>query len=571
MEYSGTNNKWTTFSIEIRSRFIKDVLRTVFAEYTPDVLDSAIDHDELPLTLKPPFRAFCHCWEKFEHQLETSSGEEKRHVQLLANILKPELQRAFESKKLYEKTGCTDFYGVGWNVQPGWTIIHHNSGTYSAGFLRDIKCKSNIRGHKWWDLTVNTLQYNGHQFGGREETWRISHFKGYRHLYEGSVFPLHCHPEKSKIHKTLSVRGEKFIELHGQHIKSYSDPHKRTVSERIIVDVRGYYCLNNMQSDYLLSLGKLDNFTTPEKEIHSTEHSRDTKDSFERPTESQRIYAVPKIKVFSLERKIWFDVRIDGIEDVEWNTSAIDNLILGQPEKEMIIGLTSSFKESTTTRFDDYTMSTKGTGIIMLLHGPPGTGKTLTAESLSEYLRRPLYVLGVEDLGTKSQEVEQNLEGALARCAWWNAILLIDESDVFLEKRTMDNLERTEIVSVFLRLIEYYGGIMIMTTNRIKTMDPAFESRIDLMLAYEGLDPAGRKALWRNVLSSPTLNMGQTVIAMEDSDYEILAGYPLNGRHIKSLANVAMRLAESRNEALKRQSLEEVIKIRVKALQDIEG
>ncbi|KAI0552379.1 P-loop containing nucleoside triphosphate hydrolase protein [Xylaria curta] len=204
----------------------------------------------------------------------------------------------------------------------------------------------------------------------------------------------------------------------------------------------------------------------------------------------------------------------------------------------------------------------------MLFHGPPGAGKTLTAESVSEHLRRPLYVLGAGDLGSKAEEVERHLDEALVRCSWWNAILLIDESDVFIEKRTMDSLERNEIVSVFLRLIEYHKGIMILTTNRIKTMDPAFESRIDLMLAYDGLNHAGRKALWRSILSSPTV--GQNVIAMEDSDYEILAAYSLNGRHIKSVAKVAVRLAESRNEPLKRQYLEEVIKIRLKALQDIE-
>ncbi|KAI0552380.1 hypothetical protein F4679DRAFT_535432, partial [Xylaria curta] len=96
-------------SIEIRSRFIKEVLRIVFAEYTASTLDSSVDHNELPLTFKPPFRAFCHRWEKLEHQLKTSTGEEKRHVQLLANILEPKLQIALKSKKLYEKTECTDF------------------------------------------------------------------------------------------------------------------------------------------------------------------------------------------------------------------------------------------------------------------------------------------------------------------------------------------------------------------------------------------------------------------------------------------------------------------------------
>lgn len=102
----------------------------------------------------------------------------------------------------------------------------------------------------------------------------------------------------------------------------------------------------------------------------------------------------------------------------------------------------------------------------MLLCGPPGVGKTLTAESgrgcfphipskgfnvnphqVSEHLKRPLYKLGINDLGISVSSVESKLKTALDRCARWNAILLVDEAEVFLETRSANSLERNELVS----------------------------------------------------------------------------------------------------------------------------
>ncbi len=37
-------------------------------------------------------------------------------------------------------------------------------------------------------------------------------------------------------------------------------------------------------------------------------------------------------------------------------------------------------------------------------------------------------------------------------------VVLLDEADVFLEQRSLANLERNALVSVFLRVLEYYDG-----------------------------------------------------------------------------------------------------------------
>jgi|TARA_R110002003_G_scaffold141_17_gene12993 hypothetical protein len=66
---------------------------------------------------------------------------------------------------------------------------------------------------------------------------------------------------------------------------------------------------------------------------------------------------------------------------------------------------------------------------------------------VAEHLKRPLYRMGAGDLGSIISTVESRLSDTLLRCAAWNAVLLIDEADVFLESRTTDSLERNELIS----------------------------------------------------------------------------------------------------------------------------
>ena len=128
----------------------------------------------------------------------------------------------------------------------------------------------------------------------------------------------------------------------------------------------------------------------------------------------------------------------------------------------------SKTQAASVNNFDDI-VSGKGKGMILLLSGPPGVGKTLTAEAVSENMRVPLYMMSAGDLGIRPEEVEMNLENILEMVAKWKAILLIDECDVFLEARPIHDMERNKLVSIFLRLLEYYQGTLFLTTNRYVT------------------------------------------------------------------------------------------------------
>lgn len=170
--------------------------------------------------------------------------------------------------------------------------------------------------------------------------------------------------------------------------------------------------------------------------------------------------------------------------EIEWNTNAFDQLALPGDQKELILAFSESQLKGSA--FDDV-ISGKGKGIICLLSGPPGVGKTLTAEAVAENLRVPLHTLSSGDLGCQPGKIENELSQTLKLVARWNAILLLDECDIFLEKRSVYNLERNTIVSIFLRVLEYYEGILFMTTNRINDSDVAVHSRIHVSLEYLSL------------------------------------------------------------------------------------
>lgn len=167
---------------------------------------------------------------------------------------------------------------------------------------------------------------------------------------------------------------------------------------------------------------------------------------------------------------------MDYCRPVEWGNDAFNSLVLEPRKKNLVYSLVAQHTLGTKT-FDDIVIG-KGKGLIGLLSGRPGCGKTLTAEAISEETQRPLYMVSAGELGTQPKEVDERLTLVLELARKWNAILLLDEADVFLHKRNDIDVNRNALVSIFLRQLEYFKGILILTTNRIDIFDPAFESKL---------------------------------------------------------------------------------------------
>lgn len=98
---------------------------------------------------------------------------------------------------------------------------------------------------------------------------------------------------------------------------------------------------------------------------------------------------------------------------------------------------------------------------------------------------------------------------------------------------------------------------MFLTTNRIGAIDPAFKSRIDLILPYYDLDELARRRVWANfvdLLEPGTYEIGER-------DFDELAKSELNGREIKNSIKTAQVLA-AREGPLTMKHLRIVLNIR---------
>jgi SpoVK/Ycf46/Vps4 family AAA+-type ATPase len=169
---------------------------------------------------------------------------------------------------------------------------------------------------------------------------------------------------------------------------------------------------------------------------------------------------------------------LDRCSNIQWGNEAFPSLVLSQPKKDLIYSLVKQHNAKAKI-FDDVVQG-KGKGLIGLLSSRPGCGKTLTAEAVSELTRQPLYTVSAGELGTLSHELDEKLTMILELSHTWNAILLLDEADVFLQARDNHDVNRNALVSIFLMQLEYYQGILVLTTNRIGSCDPAFESEWNL-------------------------------------------------------------------------------------------
>lgn len=302
------------------------------------------------------------------------------------------------------------------------------------------------------------------------------------------------------------------------------------MSERVVLDARAYnhyarrlYVGKTMKRADVIEAFKKDEL---EREIY--------------------MYSCPQIHCFALQRKKWVRVWIDDLEEVEFNDDAYPSLVLPHDHKELLL----SFAEAQMNGhgFDDV-IAGKGQGILMLLAGPPGTGKTLTAEAIAEHMKRPLYYVSAGELGASAGGMENELDRVLELCTRWNAILLLDEADVFLERRTDNDMQRNAVVSVFLRKLEYYRGIMFLTTNRAGSFDEAFRSRIHIAIKYPGLDCTARRSIWVNFLKQAR-QVHEYGVQVSDKEIDELSEREINGREVRNIVKSAQLLASRAEKPL---------------------
>ncbi|KAM3435647.1 hypothetical protein NHJ13734_005454 [Beauveria thailandica] len=301
---------------------------------------------------------------------------------------------------------------------------------------------------------------------------------------------------------------------------------------------------------------------------------------------------------FVLKTKLWVEFYIEDIEPIIWNNTAYSHLVYDEEQKDLILSFVQhhSFASATPASVsfasrsppnDSSSAATealsgkaprrtlapgedviigKGQGLVILLSGPTGTGKTLMAEAVADRAQRPLVSLQADNLGSQVDTLGANLRRFLTMAAEWNAVVLLDEADVFMAERDPINIHRNELVSIFLRELEYFSGVLFLTTNLYETIDSAFRSRVSLHQRFSSLSQDARRKVWHNFL--PCLapqtqevdgDAGAVVPTLSEADIDELSVWQLNGREIQNTVKMARMWCDRKGYAMTLDKLESCI------------
>lgn len=248
----------------------------------------------------------------------------------------------------------------------------------------------------------------------------------------------------------------------------------------------------------------------------------------------------PLVYVFDLKSHISYWVHSDNMKAYVYDKTLRSKLILPAVQHDLLDVLTTDIEVLTADFIEG-----KAAGNVILAKGVPGVGKTLTAEVYAEVIEQPLYAIHTGTLGTTAEDIQENLEKVLARAKrWGRVVLLLDEADVFVARRG-DNIERNAIVAEFLRVLEYFTGLLFLTTNRPSDIDEAIISRCAAIIDYT--TPAGDTAvqIWQVMAAQFNSSMSEELVRL------VVAQFPgIAPRDIKMLFRLALRMAAKHNEPL---------------------
>lgn len=374
----------------------------------------------------------------------------------------------------------------------------------------------------------------------------LSHFvMGFSDIRELEEIGLRALDDETRA--ALEERGRRFAEfvsrprylfydgLLRQPGRGWSPDRAFNASGRVVVDAGSF---SRMDIDSYRDCERSAFGTPPGRGLNFFDADDEDENKNELPIPQEDLWrASPYVLGFSMRLKLWGILHIDDLKPIAWRAQAFDKLVLPEEHKHMVRALVEHSEGSFADIVED-----KGGGTIFLLHGVPGSGKTTLAEATAEVLQRPLYAVSVGELGVDPGTLESRLRTILDIAMLWNAVILLDEADIFLEARDSDNINRNAMVGVFLRLLEYHNGVLFLTTNRVKRIDEAFLSRVSMAISFEDAEAPAREKVWRNLLEAA----GVDAVA-RGVDVEALSAAAINNRQIKNCIRSGLILAKSQN------------------------
>ncbi|KAI9886311.1 MAG: hypothetical protein M1823_001868 [Watsoniomyces obsoletus] len=594
----------STTMLKILSPMIINVLRAV-------VSSTDVNLDGNTVQLRSPYQLLY----SHEEQLrayqdahpETHSAEYReecnRHLAFLLKFLADQesISRGLriERSRWKRPTPLATFKNLWLLLKPGDLVFEKLNDHLDPYIISTIEGGMN-RVVSPYKISLWHMDSDGTHFGRSVHQTTINPFEGEVEITKLKVYPAEYHPEHEKKRQELMDRGRKWFQtVKGISYKEYTGAslewHKRKLNRaRLVVDYASVpWNTPTWETEVPRpNLGNLPPNTTAgtacwcefceaayQKDARNQRPQYDGWDSMrfkeqKELTDDQYLLCPGQFCGWVLKERFWHMLDINHVSDPNFDEGIMDNLVMDEKKKRMIQAICQKFTDVNPSSHTDI-IHGKGEGRIFLLHGSPGVGKTLTAgvlECVAEYTRRPLMTITSGDIGIDAKTVEEKLEQYFNWAEEWRAILLLDEADIYLERRSRQDLKRNSVVSVFLRSLEYYQGVLFITTNRVGAFDEAFRSRVHISLFYKPFDAAMREQIWEQHFerwveaSKNTVKVTDGVRFYVKSHEELLK-LKLNGREIRNAFQTAVTLAEfdalegEKKVELKRDHLDQVVKM----------
>lgn len=471
---------------KINSQHLKDILKNTISSFP------GVNFQTKDITVDAPYRVLFHYKDELQQAGEAlESDEAKEHHKLLIDFIHEQFADTIEETENLLEQGLISYQHLWTIFRPGMTIYAPVFGQPRAFTLNNYSFSCDPPG---LNLHMDFVDFDGEDFGTRTTGRLVSAFSGAEKITDLSAYPIQYHATPDLLRKELISRGKRWEAHAGMHFRTYSGialEHtpcgisRYNIEGRVVVDTKTFHRLNanyafgvnafKSDEDKRKKRRRIQNYDDSEEEGDAETMDLVPQESLELDplTDEQCLLANAMVRGFSFAEKRWLDFFIDKLAPAGWNKNCFEQLVLPETQKDLVQALVSNHVQQRSS-FDDIVKG-KGKGLILVLHGPPGVGKTLTAETVAEFCQRPLYMVSSGDLGTDSSTLDDRLSRILDMASTWKAVLLIDEADVFLERRSLHDMERNSLVSIFLRVLEYYEGILFLTSNRVNTFDDAFK------------------------------------------------------------------------------------------------
>lgn len=293
-----------------------------------------------------------------------------------------------------------------WTMFRPGTIVYGKFNNEPRAFRVSSYCYDGIvEDDPGFIISARHVDYDGQEFGEREVHHIIPKFTGIRPVTSHDVVPLEYVDDADELRERLVARGRRFEELAaGQNFVQYDgiavkrDPAncgqylRFDATGRAMIDCKTYHRIDANDSFYVRSFSKKDQ-TRPDGKL----------------TEADHLLSHAFVRGYSMTAKGFFELRLDKITPITWNTKCFDGLVLDAGTKKTVQALVSTHAQDAVEGGFDDVVKGKGLGLVCVLHGPPGVGKTMTAECVAEYVQRPLFMVSSGDLGSSSSQLDKNL------------------------------------------------------------------------------------------------------------------------------------------------------------------